>query len=169
RRIIEGIDWRLGARGLQRVDGTGNPDLVVVYYAAADSELRVNTDTLRGWGAGWTWGTRGAPLGPVQNVRAGELAVGIAIVQVKRFIWRGMASDTISENPGPVQKKLNKSLDKMFQKFPIRSQNQARRSVERLACPAVQLDLDTCLARLTAGWDQDVGIARASSNQLGKP
>src|SRR5215813_8973029 len=28
RAIIEGIDWRLGAAGLQRVDGSGDPDLV---------------------------------------------------------------------------------------------------------------------------------------------
>jgi hypothetical protein len=46
RRIIEAIDSRLGATGLQRVDGSGDPDLVVVYYATADTTLEANTNNL---------------------------------------------------------------------------------------------------------------------------
>lgn len=123
RAIIEGIDWRLGAAGLQRVDGSGDPDLVVVYYAAEGARLEVNTADLAGWGPGWesSLGRHGTATSPVRQISAGELAVEIAHVKSRRFIWRGTATGTIAEKPNTTMKLLNQALDKMFQKFPPRT------------------------------------------------
>jgi uncharacterized membrane-anchored protein len=36
----------------------------------------------------------------------------------KRLIWRGTASETLSEKPENNEKKLDKSVEKMFKDFP---------------------------------------------------
>jgi len=120
RAIIEGIDWRLGATGLQRVDASGDPDLVVVYYAAEGTQLEVNTANLAGWGPGWgsSLGYNGTDASPVRHIEAGELAVEVAQVKSRQFIWRGTATATISESPNKMGKLINRALDKMFQRFP---------------------------------------------------
>ena len=118
RRIIEGVDSQLAAKGLQRVDGSGDPDLVVVYHAAANTQLQINTAKLGGWGPGWGWGYGDATIMQVQEIPMGELAVDIAELKDKKFIWSGTATGTISDRPDKVQKMLNKTLDKMFKKFP---------------------------------------------------
>ena len=42
----------------------------------------------------------------------------MADVKDKAFIWRGTASDTLSDDPEKNQKKLDKALAKMLKKFP---------------------------------------------------
>jgi hypothetical protein len=39
-------------------------------------------------------------------------------VRDKHLIWRGTASDTISDTPERNEKNLDKAVDKMFKKFP---------------------------------------------------
>ena len=68
-------------------------------------------DSTSGWGMGKTQTT-------VSEIPVGQLIVDIADVKAKRFVWRGMASGTISDNPEKVTKLVNKSLDKMFENYP---------------------------------------------------
>src|SRR5678816_4877128 len=42
-RIVQEIDTQLTAKGLQKVDASANPDLVVIYHAGRDTETRINT------------------------------------------------------------------------------------------------------------------------------
>jgi hypothetical protein len=51
--------------------------------------------------------------------------VDIARVKDKRFIWRGLATASISDKPAKVSKGLSNALDKMFQKFPPPYKRQA--------------------------------------------
>ena len=95
---------------------------VVVYYAATDDRLQINPSNLGGWGPGWGWATGSTVVAPLENIRDGDLAVAIAIVRTKRFIWTGSASGSMSGGARRVQKRLDGSLDKMFQKFPLRPQ-----------------------------------------------
>jgi hypothetical protein len=37
---------------------------------------------------------------------------------IKKFVWRGTASSTISSNPQKVDKTLDKALTKMFDNYP---------------------------------------------------
>lgn len=119
-RIIAGIDAQLAARGWQRVESGG--DVVVIYSAATSTETQINTFESGGpWGGyRWGWGGYGGGMSTttVQKIPVGELIVDVADVKNKAFIWRGTASDTLSDKPEKNQKKLEKVLSKMFKNFP---------------------------------------------------
>jgi len=116
-RIIAGIEAQLTSKGLQKV--AENADLEVMYHGAVGHETQINSTNMGGWGYGWgRYGGMGATTTTVQNIPTGELVVDIGDVQAKKFIWRGTARDTLSDNPEKNQKKLEKALTKMFQKFP---------------------------------------------------
>lgn len=116
-RIIAGIEGQLAAKGLQKVEG--NADLEVMYHGAVGHETQLNSTNMGGWGYGWgRYGGMGTMTTTVQNIPTGELIVDIGDIQAKKFIWRGTARDTLSDNPQKNQKKLEKALKKMFEKFP---------------------------------------------------
>lgn len=119
-RIIAGIEAQLAAKGWQKVES--NPDVVVIYSAATSTKTQINTfDTGGPWGGyRWGWGGYGggSSTTTVQEIPVGQLVVDMADVKNKSFIWRGTASDTLSDNPEKNQKKLDKALAKMFKKFP---------------------------------------------------
>src|SRR4030095_620720 len=58
-RIVQDIDTQLAAKGLQKVDASANPDLVVIYHAGRDTETRINTMDTGMYGPGWGWGWGG--------------------------------------------------------------------------------------------------------------
>lgn len=120
-RIIAGIDAQLAAKGWQKVES--DADVVVIYSAAVSSKTQINTfDTGGPWG-GYRWGRWGGYGGgssttTVQEIPVGQLIVDMADVKNKAFVWRGTASDTLSDKPEKNQKKLAKALAKMFKNFP---------------------------------------------------
>jgi len=120
RHIIDAVDRRLGDRGLQRVDETGEPDLVAVYYVAQDTGIEVDTSDLAGWGGGWGWrkGPGANATTTARNLAPGEIIIDIAQVKGKRLIWRGVATGTIGDRRDKIEKMLNQALDKMFERFP---------------------------------------------------
>jgi hypothetical protein len=122
-RIIAGIEAQLAAKGWQKVES--NSDVVVIYSAATTTETQINTFETGGpWGGyRWGWGGFGGYGGgtsttTVQKIPIGQLVVDMADVKNKDFIWRGTASDTLSDKPEKNQKKLEKALAKMFKNFP---------------------------------------------------
>jgi len=110
-RIVAGIDTRLEAKGLKKVDS--DPDLVVIYHAATDQQKSLNWSNMGGWGR---FGGMGSAQ--VDTVITGQLKVDIADYKAKQFLWRGTATDTVSGDPQKNAKKIDKALTKMFQKFP---------------------------------------------------
>ena len=50
-RIVEGIEQRLAAKGLQKVDSADAADLIVVYQTATDTRTDINTYNTGRWGA----------------------------------------------------------------------------------------------------------------------
>ena len=115
-RIIDGIDKQLSAKGLRKVDASGNPDLIVMYHGATGTETQLNTMN-SGYGWGYRWGG-GMSTTTVQNIPTGKLVVDIGDAKTKKLLWMGSASDTLSDKPEKNEQKLNKALDKMFKKFP---------------------------------------------------
>ena len=111
-RIVAGIEAQLAAKGLRRVEG--NPDLVVTYHTATDTQVSINTmggGPLGGWRLGMGTAT-------VNKIPVGQLVVDIGDVNTRRFVWRGSASGTMSSKPEKNEKSLNTALAKMFQNFP---------------------------------------------------
>jgi hypothetical protein len=117
-RIVQGIEAQLAAKGLQKVDPQSNPDLVVRYHAATDTETQLNTMDTGMYGPGWRWGGMGSSTTYVDKILVGQLIVDIGDVKDKKYIWRGTASGTISDKPEKNEKNIDKALTKMFEKFP---------------------------------------------------
>jgi len=111
-RIVLGIEAQLAAKGLRKAER--NPDVVISYHAATDTQVSINTF---GGGplGGWRWGTGSAT---VDKVPVGQLIVDIGDTHSRKFVWRGTASGTVSSKPEKNEKALNSALTKMFQNFP---------------------------------------------------
>src|SRR6266550_4650623 len=120
KRIVAGIDAQLAAKGWQKVES--DPDVVVIYSAATTTETQINTfDSGGAWGGyrrGWGGYGGGMSTTTVEKIPIGQLVIDMADVKNKEFIWRGTASDTLSDKPEKNQKKLDKALTKMFKNFP---------------------------------------------------
>jgi len=111
-RIIAGLEAQLTSKGLRKVES--NPDIVVVYHAATDTQVSINTLGGGPFG-GWRFGSGTAY---VDKVPVGQLVVDIGDPGAKRFVWRGTASATISSKQEKNEKALNLALTKMFQNYP---------------------------------------------------
>ncbi len=68
---------------------------------------------------GWRWGGVGdIATTTVQNYRLGILVVDMYDRSSKQLIWRGVSTDTLSNNPQHKEKEFDKAVYKMFKKFP---------------------------------------------------
>jgi len=117
-RITAAIDQQLQAKGLTKVDS--NPDLWVVYSNSIHHQKQV-VGTGYGFGPGWGWGYWGGPNSVTYNTyvtKMGTLVVEIADAKNKQLLWRGDATDTISDNSNKNINNLNKAVAKLFQKYP---------------------------------------------------
>lgn len=118
-RIIDGVDKELAAKGLQKVEMANNPDLVVLYHAAVNTETQLNTMNTGGYGWGYRWGGgMGMSTTTVDKIPVGHLVVDIGDAKTKKLLWQGTAQDTLSDKPQNNEKKINKALEKMFKKYP---------------------------------------------------
>ena len=115
-RIREDVDRILQARGWQEVPAGGD----VTLTAIAVKRNRAEYDTFyEGLGPGWRWhGWGGIATSSVETVPVGTLVVDIYETGTHHLVWRGIAHDTLSDNPNTNAKKLEKAIDKMFRKFP---------------------------------------------------
>jgi hypothetical protein len=119
-RIVKEIDAQLAAKGLQKVEASASPDLVVVYHAGRDTEMQMNTIDTGIYGPGWRYGYggMGSSTTYVNKILVGQLIVDIGDVKNKKYIWRGTASATIPDKPEKGEKTITKAVTKMFKKFP---------------------------------------------------
>jgi hypothetical protein len=54
----------------------------------------------------------------VNTVNVGSGVVDIFDAKTKKLVFRGTASDTLSDKPEKNEKKIEKSMEKMFKDFP---------------------------------------------------
>lgn len=47
-----------------------------------------------------------------------QLVVDIGDAKTKKLMWMANSTDTLTDNPDEIQKKLNKTIQKMFNNFP---------------------------------------------------
>ncbi len=110
-RIVTAIDKQLNAKGLQKVDGRA--DLRVTYNAGLRRE---RSATALGGGR---WRMGGGMTTVNENTsNVGTLVVDISNAKSKQLLWRGMASDTLSDKPEKNSEKIDKAVTKMFKKYP---------------------------------------------------
>jgi hypothetical protein len=115
-RIKSAVNSALAAKGWTEVPSGGNAALVAVETTRNQQTL----DTFyNGFGGGRRWGGGfGTSTTTVQTYKVGTLVVDIVDANSKKLIWRGSASDTLSNNSDKNIKELDKGVNKMFSHFP---------------------------------------------------
>jgi hypothetical protein len=112
-RIVTAIDAQMAQKGFQHVEN--NPDVLVTYGTGLQ---RQKSATATGMGH-WRMGGMGTINQNISN--AGTLVVDISDSHTKQLIWRGTATDTLSDNPDKNSQKIQKAIAKMFKKYPPKS------------------------------------------------
>jgi hypothetical protein len=133
-KVRESIDENLAAKGLRRVEEGG--DMSVMYLAAVDMDLHF---------AAANWHTTGNWLSQTESgislrsqtwdVQEGTLVVCLSDASSKDLMWRGTTRipldkkrrsstdapniiEAVAEDARKVEKKVSKSLGKMFKQYP---------------------------------------------------
>jgi len=116
-RIEEAVDRDLQSKGWQRVDNGGDVALTAVGSARVQQEYQTFYDGM----GGRRWGGFGETTTQVQNYPVGSLVLDMYDTHNKQLIWRGVATDTLSDKPEKNEQKLDKSVKKMLDHFPPQS------------------------------------------------
>jgi hypothetical protein len=113
KRIIENIEKQLAAKGFTKA--SDNPDVLVVYNAGVKEQVSVQGyDYGYGryrWGGGTTTYTKVVEM-------QGTLVIDLIDAHKKELVWRGTATDTLSDKPEKNIQKLEKTTQKMFKNYP---------------------------------------------------
>ena len=134
--IRSNIEGQLAARGLRRVEGES--DLRLLYMVAIDMDIEV---------AKSRWSTTGDWAGQMRSgisvrsqswdVEVGTLVVFLTDASDKQLLWRGTAStildkrsnnrsimDAMNEDARKAEKRVRKSVEKMFKQYPVAKSKQ---------------------------------------------
>jgi Domain of unknown function (DUF4136) len=127
-RVRNGITERMVEGGMTEATGDEIPDVYVTYYASQSQTTRVVTDHM-GYGYGGSYGgvygsrygryggptmSMGTSTSRVITYDKGTLVIDIWDAEKKEMVWRGSTTDTISDNPKKMEKRLKKMLDKLI-------------------------------------------------------
>ena len=113
-RIVTAIDAQMAQKGFQRVEN--NPDVLVTYGTGLQ---RQKSATVTGMGRGRIGGGMGTINQNISN--AGTLVVDISNAQTRQLLWRGTATDTLSDKPDKNSQKIEKAVTKLFKQYPPKS------------------------------------------------
>lgn len=124
--IQAAVERELTARGLTKV--AANPDLLVSYMTAIGFNMQVANVSF------------GYPVNPVysglvpsgtamMDVTTGTMLLDLSERETKRIVFRGTAKDVIQRMPSQdpmadaklVSKTINKSIQKIFKKYPVKA------------------------------------------------
>jgi len=114
-RIQDAVDKDLSSKGWQRTESGGDVALVAVGATHDENEYQTFYNGM----PGWRWrGFGDTATTTVSTYQVGTLVVDIYDSTSKQLLWRGWASDTLSDKPEKNEAKLNKAIDKMLDHFP---------------------------------------------------
>ena len=89
------------------------PDLLVIVHASVEPSRSLNLGAYQQNDG--TWETE---VHTIQSIDAGTLLVDLLEASTHRLIWRGIATDTVTNNPSRNEKPVPRVLRRMFRKFP---------------------------------------------------
>lgn len=120
-RIRRAVDSELMAKGLSMAPSGG--DIAVSAFGSTRNQPSLQT-YYDGLGGGWGWRGFGDGLATttVTNTEVGTLTVDLFNPRDKKLIWRGTATQTLSDKPEKNEKKLESAVNDMFKKFPPKTQ-----------------------------------------------
>ena len=117
-RIKEAVNTDLAAKGWTPVQSGG--DISVVAIGTTQNQQTLDT-FYDGFGGGWRWrgfGGFGDSTTTVETYKVGTLVVDLFDPKTKKLIWRGSASDALSNKSDKNIRNLDKGVQKMFDHFP---------------------------------------------------
>ena len=118
KRILEEIQQTLTEKGWKAADPAA-ADAIVLLHGATEKQRTLNTFYSGGYG-GYRY--RGVGMGSatttVSEYLVGTLVVDIFDAKSKALLFRGTASDELSDKPEKNIKKVEKAAEKMFKDFP---------------------------------------------------
>ena len=121
RRVLDEFDGAIAAKGWKKVP-EGQGDIVVILNGATETKHSASTfyTGMGGGYGGYHYGGMG--MGSSQTVvseyTVGTLVVDMFDTKTKTLVFRGTASDELSDKPDKNVKKLEKASDKMLKNFP---------------------------------------------------
>jgi uncharacterized protein DUF4136 len=122
KRVTTEIEEALTAKGWTKAANEGAADAAVVLHGATQVKKDLNT-FYSGMGMGGYGYRYGGFGGGTAHTSVSEYTVGTLVVDIfdaksKNLLFRGTATDELSDKPEKNQKKLAKASDKMFKDFP---------------------------------------------------
>ena len=105
------INNALQEKGLQMVQETQNPDLIVVTSNGLRQQTSYDAWGMRGIGGGM------GGITPEQSVQ-GTMIVDLHDAKTQSLVWRGIAQDTLTNKGEKNQKMVEKAVQKMFKQWP---------------------------------------------------
>lgn len=121
-RVIKEFEEALTAKGWTKADET-KADAYVILHGASETKRTLDTFYSGGYGGygyrGWGgMGGMGTATTRENEYQVATLVVDIFDIKTKALVFRGTASDELSDKPEKNQKKLEKASEKMFKNFP---------------------------------------------------
>ena len=118
KRILRAIENELQEKGLELSD---NPDLLVSIFTKTDKNVNIyNNNMAYGYGWGWHpwyWGP-GAGYNRVSTNTEGTLYIDLIDAEAKELVWQGMGTAALAEDVDRKQKKINKIVEEILEKYP---------------------------------------------------
>lgn len=108
--VQQDINNALSEKGLQRVQESQNPDLIVTASGGERAQTSWNAWSMRGIGGGF------GGITPEQNVEA-TMIVSVYNPKRQELVWRGIAQNTLN-NGNRNQQIVEKAVQKMFKQWP---------------------------------------------------
>ena len=115
-RIKSAVNGTLASKGFTEVPSGG--DLSIVAMETTKNQQSLDT-FYNGFGGGWRWGGGfGDATTTTETYKVGTLVLDLYDTATKELVWRGSASDTLSNKSEKNIANLDKGVEKMFKKFP---------------------------------------------------
>ena len=105
------INAAMQQKGLQLVQESQNPDLVLTASGGEREQTSWNAWGMRGIGGGM------GGISPEQNVEA-TMVVSLYDTKQQSLVWRGIAQNTLNDNGNKNQEMVQKAINKMFKQWP---------------------------------------------------
>ena len=115
KRVTGEIEAELIEKGWTKAE-EAQANAVVILHGATQQKRDLNT-FYSGYG-GWRWGGMGTAQTTVSEYTVGTLVVDIFDAKSKQLVFRGTATDELSDKPEKNVKKVEKAAEKMFKNFP---------------------------------------------------
>ena len=117
KRIEDSITSTLSSKGWQPV--TSNPDILVYSHVVLSQEKQWNATSMGGYGyRGWGGMGGGMATATETNIPIGTLIVDLVNPKTKEMVWRGRASDQVSQSGEGDPSKIQNAVQQLFDKFP---------------------------------------------------